>query len=210
MSANMPICGLYAVTDAALMPVQSFLAQAEAALRGGAQLLQYRDKSAETDKRRTQAQALQALCRDYVVPLIINDDVQLARQVQAAGVHLGREDGLLSEARAYLGASAIIGISCYNELLCAQQAQAQGADYVAFGSFYPSPTKPLAARATPELLRQARQVMNLPIVAIGGIQVDHALALVRAGADCLAVISGLFGQTDIAAAARRYQAVFDA
>jgi len=208
LPSKIPSCGLYALTDAQLIPAEYFIETVESALRGGVKVLQYRDKSIDQSKRLKQAQALKTLCHAYAVPLIINDDIQLAQQVKADGVHLGKDDGMLVDARERLGQQAIIGISCYNQLERALQAQGQGADYVAFGSFYPSSTKPQALRATTDLLRQAKQCINLPIVAIGGIDVDNAQVLLDAGADFLAVVSGIFGQTDVRAAAESYHVLF--
>jgi len=180
-----------------------------AALAGGARVIQYRDKTRDTARRERQARALAALCRAHGALFVINDDVALARAVAADGVHLGRDDATLAQARAQLGPQAAIGVSCYNELSRALQAQAQGADYVAFGSFFPSRTKPAAVPATLELLRQARALLPLPIVAIGGITPTNGATLLHAGADALAVIEGVFGQTDIDAAAKQYARLFD-
>ena len=204
------ICrGLYAITDAVLLPDDPRLIVAvEQAILGGARLIQYRDKSADPARRLTQAQALNAVCQRYQIPLIINDDVDLAIQVGAAGVHLGRDDPDLATARAGLGETALIGVSCYDRLDLALAAERAGADHVAFGAFFPSPTKPTEIRASVELLREARAVLHVPIVAIGGITPDNAPVLLEAGADALAVVSGVFGQPEIQAAARRYAALF--
>jgi thiamine-phosphate pyrophosphorylase len=177
------------------------------AVIGDAVLLQYRNKSADFDSRREQALALRALCVEAAVPLIVNDDVALARAVGADGVHLGEHDDDLDRARALLGHDAIIGVSCYDDIERARDAAKRGADYVAFGAFQPSSTKPGARRATPALLRQAA-ALRLPRVAIGGIRPEHAPELVRAGADLLAVIAGVFDAPDPAAAARMYRASF--
>jgi thiamine-phosphate pyrophosphorylase len=192
--------GLYAITDG---PRPDLLDVARQALLGGARLLQYRDKTADAARRLAEASALRQLCREHGVPLIINDDVALARAVQADGVHLGKDDGDLAAARAELGATAIIGVSCYDSLERARIAAATGADYVAFGAFFPSPTKPHAPRAPLDLLRQSA-ALGVPRVAIGGITPDNAPALVAAGADFLAVISAVFGVADVRAAARRF------
>ncbi|HXH02278.1 MAG TPA: thiamine phosphate synthase [Candidatus Competibacteraceae bacterium] len=200
--------GLYVLTDATLIPAERFVATVEQAIRGGARVVQYRDKSTDPLRRRAQAGALVALCRELGVPLIVNDDVELAREVGADGVHLGRDDERIRAARARLGAGHIIGASCYDELARARRAQAAGADYLAFGSFFPSPTKPAAVRAGATLLRQARCEFTLPLVAIGGITPDNGAELIAAGADNLAVISGVFGQPDVAAAAHRYAVLF--
>lgn len=201
--------GLYAITDAQLIPDARLLEAVEHALLGGAQAIQYRHKGIDEHLHLQQAQALNSLCRRYQIPLIINDDVALAAKVGSAGVHLGKDDAPLSEARARLGEDAIIGVSCYACLELGFQAAREGADYVAFGSFFPSPTKPAAVRAPLELLRQAKQRLALPIVAIGGITPHNGHALVAAGADFLAVVSGVFGRRDVRAAAEAYRALYD-
>ena len=170
--------------------------------------LQYRNKTADPDVRLQQARALRALCSQGDVPLIINDDVELAVSVAADGVHLGERDAAVVDARMRLGADAIIGVSCYDDLARAQRAAAVGASYIAFGAFFASPTKPDARRATPELLRQAG-VLGLPRVAIGGITPENAAIVVAAGADLIAVISGVFDAPDPVAAARACRALFD-
>ena len=201
--------GLYAITDTELLANGILLEHVGQAIRGGASVIQYRDKQLSPAERQLQATALAELCRNRDVPLIINDDVALAASVGAAGVHLGRHDSDLPEARRQLGPDAIIGISCYNRLELARQATASGADYVAFGRFFPSNTKPGAVQAIPALLTEARQAIDVPIVAIGGITPENGGELIRAGADLLAVIHGVFGQPDVEAAARRYAALFD-
>lgn len=205
-----PICrGLYAITDAVLLPEDPRLIVAvERAMMGGARLIQYRDKSADAARRLAQARALNALCQRYEIPLIVNDDVELAVAVGAAGVHIGRDDPDLASARARLGETALIGVSCYDQLDLALAAERAGADHVAFGAFFPSPTKPTEIRASFDLLKKARAALRIPIVAIGGITPDNAPLLLEAGADALAVVSGVFGQPDIQAAARRYAALF--
>lgn len=170
-------------------------------------LLQYRSKLADPDLRRAQAKALLAMCRDHGLPLVINDDVALAAALGADGVHLGREDGALRDARERLGAEAIIGASCYDRLDLAHAAAAAGASYIAFGAFQPSPTKPHAPRAQPTLLRDSAP-LGLPRVAIGGIRPENAPALVAAGADLVAVITGVFDAADPLQAARAYQSAF--
>jgi thiamine-phosphate pyrophosphorylase len=202
--AGLPYNGLYAISDG---PRADLLAACEAALRGGASMLQYRDKSSDRSRRLAEARALVALCASFGAPLIINDDVELAASVHAAGVHLGQDDCDIATARLHLGETAIIGVSCYDRLDLAHRLAAAGADYLAFGAFHPSPTKPAAPRADPELLRAAK-ALGLPLVAIGGITADNALPLLDAGADFLAVISGVFGAADPAVAARRYAALF--
>ena len=206
---NKPPCqGLYAITDALLIPDDRLLDAVEQALLGGARLIQYRDKSADAPRRLAQARRLNALCQRYQIPLIINDDVELAAEVGAAGVHIGKDDPAFATACARLGENALIGVSCYNRLDLALEAERAGADYVAFGAVFPSLTKPTEIRASIDLLRKARAVLRIPIVAIGGITPDNAPLLLDVGADALAVVSGVFGQPDIRAAAARYAALF--
>lgn len=199
--------GLYAITLEHAGTKSA--AQVERAIAGGAQVIQYRDKSEDHRHRLEQARAVNAICRETGVPLIVNDDVALAAAVEAAGVHLGHNDAAPAAARDLLGPRAIIGVSCYNRLDLALAARDQGADYVAFGSFFPSSTKPLAVRADIDLLRRARRDLRLPLVAIGGITPENGAVLVGAGADMLAVVTGVFGAPDPQAAARAYARLFD-
>lgn len=205
---ELPCRGLYAITDALLISDDRLTEAVEQAILGGARLIQYRDKSHDAARRLAQATALNALCRRHAVPLIINDDVELAAQVGAAGVHIGQDDPAFAIARARLGQKALIGVSCYDRLDLALEAARAGADYVAFGAFFPSPTKPTEIRASIALLQKARAALSVPIVAIGGITPDNAPLLLDVGADALAVVSGVFGQPDIQAAARRYANLF--
>jgi thiamine-phosphate pyrophosphorylase len=200
--------GLYAITDTVQDDGQRLLAAVEQALRGGARIIQYRDKSDDPQRRQECAAALRAMTRRYAALLIINDDPQLAKRVQADGVHLGQDDATISAARALLGEDAIIGVSCYNRFELAQQASARGADYIAFGRFFASHTKPHAVRAELDLLRRAQQELAIPVAAIGGITAENAGDLIAAGADMLAVVHDLFGHDDIEAAARRYKRCF--
>lgn len=207
---NKPLCrGLYAITDAQLIADDRLLDAVEQALLGGARLIQYRDKSADAVRRLTQARLLNSLCQRYQVPLIINDDVELAAAVGAAGVHIGKDDPALTTARTRLGQNALIGVSCYNRLNLALEAEQAGADHVAFGAVFPSLTKPTEVRASINLLREARAALRIPIVAIGGITPDNAPLLLDVGVDALAVVSGVFSQPDIQAAAARYATLFD-
>ncbi|HXG28546.1 MAG TPA: thiamine phosphate synthase [Nevskiales bacterium] len=208
MSRLGPRRGLYAITDAALSARRGLEADVAAAIRGGAVLIQYRDKSGDAERRRQQAAALLKVCRQYGVPLIINDDVELARALGADGVHLGAEDASLRAARARLGPEAIIGISCYDSLELARKARTAGADYIAFGAFFDSPTKPAAVRAPLTLLQEACANLRLPVAAIGGITPENGAALIEAGASLLAVISGVFGAENPETAARQYAALF--
>ena len=176
---------------------------------GGARIIQYRDKSSDQAKRLKEATALLTLCRAHDVPLIINDDLALAQQIGADGIHLGRDDITLQQARSELGASAIIGISCYNSLQHAQDAESAGASYVAFGRFFTSATKPHAVKAEIELLQQAKKTLSIPMVAIGGITPENGAQLVQAGADMLAVIQGVFAQQDIRHACHKFAKLFE-
>ena len=170
--------------------------------------LQYRQKGADGARRHAQAAALQALCAQAGVPLIVNDDVALAAAIGAAGVHLGEEDGDIAAARAQLGAQAIIGASCYDAHARAERAVAAGASYVAFGAFFPTTSKVTTRRAKPALLAEAA-ALGVPRVAIGGITPDNMSPLVAAGADLVAVISGVFEAADPVAAAQAYRSGFD-
>ena len=201
------INGLYAITPDCT-DTADLLRRARLALAGGAGVLQYRNKSANTALRLTQAIALRELTREFAVPFIVNDDVQLAAQVDADGVHLGAADGGLEAARAVLGAHKIIGVSCYNRLALARDAVDAGADYVAFGAFFPSAVKPDAVAADIELLQRARTELAVPLVAIGGISALNGAPLVQAGADALAVISALFDAADIQTAAQDFSKLF--
>lgn len=207
MNPRWPRRGLYAITPDE-HDTRRLLERVAGVLDGGARVLQYRNKTATGALRREQAAALLTLCHARGVPLIVNDDWALARDVGADGAHLGRDDGDVARARAALGADAVLGVSCYDRAERAVDAAAAGADYVAFGAFFPSLTKPLAARAQPSLLHGAAALPVLR-VAIGGITPDNARALVDAGADLIAVISGVFDAADPAAAARAYTRAFD-
>lgn len=185
--------GLYAITPD-WADTQRLLNRVEAVLRGGAALLQYRNKSASAALRAEQAMALLPLCRRHGVPLIVNDHVELAREVGADGVHLGGEDGDIAHARDRLGPGKIIGASCYDRLDLARRADAQGADYVAFGACFSSDTKPAAVRAPLWLFAQARREVGLPLVGIGGITPENMTEVFAAGADAVAMISALFDE----------------
>lgn len=186
--------GLYAITDSRLTPAATLIASVEAAIRGGTVMIQYREKSAPMAERLAQARNLQSVCAAANIPLLINDDVELAKRVGAAGVHLGQTDGSASEARRLLGDNAIIGITCHADLALAKAAKEGGADYLAFGRFFTSSTKPEASAAAIDILATAKK-FNRPVTAIGGITTDNGERLIRAGADILAVVGGLFGNS---------------
>jgi thiamine-phosphate pyrophosphorylase len=202
----MTLRGLYAITDSTLLSGR-LLDAVEKALQGGVSLLQYRDKSGDAAKRLQEARALLELCRRFDVPLLINDDVELAATVGAAGVHLGRSDDSLLNARRRLGPQAIIGATCHGSLAFAEEAVHNGASYLAFGAVYASPTKPDAPQIPLQLLRDARRY-QLPVVAIGGITADNAAPVIAAGADCVAVIADLWTAPDITARARAFTRLF--
>lgn len=202
------LVGLYAIADTQYLNDARLLTAVSEAIAGGARIIQYRDKSHDAPTRLAQANKIAALCRQHGVLYIVNDDVALAKESQADGVHLGREDAALTQAREHLGPGTIIGVSCYNELARAEEAEKQGADYVAFGRFFPSRTKPQAVPASLDLLREAKKKLRLPVVAIGGITPENGASLIAAGADALAVIEGVFGQADVRAAAERYARLF--
>jgi thiamine-phosphate pyrophosphorylase len=199
--------GLYAVTpDAA--DTNLLVRQVSAALEGGVRLVQYRNKSASGALKLEQARALKALCSSRGAALIVNDHLDVALAVDADGVHLGGADGSASAARRALGPHKLVGISCYDSIECARGAQRDGADHVAFGSFFASRVKPGAVKAPIELLQQAKAELEVPIVAIGGITSENGRTLVAAGADALAVITAVFDAPDIAAAAARFAPLF--
>lgn len=200
--------GLYAVTpDDRLLPRLSALVQA--ALDGGAHLVQYRNKQAPAPLRRAQAAELLRVCRAYGAKLIVNDDVWLAVEIGADGAHIGLGDLDARTAREALGPHRILGVSCYNELARVEAAARAGADYVGIGSVFPSPTKPGAVAASLEMLGEARRRFGLPVAAIGGITLQNAPQAIAAGADMVAVISDLFDAMDISRRASDYQELFE-
>ena len=200
--------GLYAITDSQLLGGGRLLAHVEAALKGGARLLQYRDKSSDEARRLREAEALRELCMRHGAQLIINDDAELAARL-GVGLHLGQEDGSLSAARALLGRKALIGATCHASLELAERAAAEGASYVAFGRFFDSNTKPGAPTASVDLLTEARRRIGLPIVAIGGVTVTNAPDLIARGADMVAVVHALFGTPEAAEVQARARAFSD-
>ena len=197
--------GLYAITDSKLLSEGRLLPYAEAALKGGARLLQYRDKSSDDRRRLREAEALRELCARHGAQLIINDDAELAARL-GVGLHLGQDDGSLAVARALLGRQAIIGATCHARLDLAEQAVREGASYIAFGRFFDSHTKPGAPAATPEMLEQARQRFSLPITVIGGVTLDNAPDLIARGASLIAVVHALFAADSSSEVERRARA----
>jgi thiamine-phosphate pyrophosphorylase len=194
--------GLYAVTDPALLPEGILGARVGQAIQGGARVVQFRDKTADPRARRRRALLVLATCRENGALCIVNDDAALAAEIGADGVHLGRDDGDASRARDVLGPDRLVGVSCYDQPALAAAAAAAGADYVAFGSIWPSATKPGAVRAPLGLLATAARELAIPIVAIGGITRTNAAETIAAGAHCVAVVRDLFGDPDARVAAQ--------
>jgi thiamine-phosphate pyrophosphorylase len=207
VKATKQIRGLYAITPEEFDSPE-LLRKVRLALQGGAQVLQYRNKIADPTLKLHQAKALRDLCSEFKVTYIVNDDAQLALQVNADGVHLGGDDGSVALARSILGETKIIGVSCYNDIALAKEAARQGADYVAFGTFFLSNTKPGAKKAEIKLLSEARAALDLPIVAIGGITQSNGALLISAGADALAVISALWNAPNIQTGAQEFSTLF--
>ncbi len=201
------ISGLYAITPEE-SETTALCTKVREALMGGARVIQYRAKRLNRKEKLAQAESLLSLCRTFDVPLIINDDPTLTAEIGADGVHLGQTDHDIAAARQLLGAQRIIGASCYNSLTSAAAAAAAGVNYVAFGSFFPSTTKPAAVTAPLALLRQAKQRLTIPLVAIGGLNLDNSGRLIAAGANALAIISALFGSHDIRGTAQKFTSLF--
>lgn len=201
-----PVRGLYAITQTDGKTSETIIQEVSSALKGGASVIQYRDKS-PTDAIYL-AKELLSLCKHHQVPLIINDDADLAYRIGADGVHIGRDDGKILAARKILGTQAIIGLSCYDDINIAFKAESKGVDYVAFGRFFPSSSKPLASPAHIETLRLAKKQVNVPIVAIGGILPENGRQLITAGANVLAVIGGIFDR-DPKQSAQAYLKLFN-
>ena len=201
--------GLYAITDQNHADFATMLSKTEKILAAGAKFLQYRNQKNSPNTLLKEAQQLQKICRSYHVPLIINNNVTLATQIHADGIHLGATDISVAAARRQLGENIIIGCSCYNDLNRAHRAVATGANYIAFGAFFKSPNKPLAVKAELSLIHQAKRAFDVPIVAIGGITPKNGMALIDAGADMLAVISGLYSAHDASARTAEYMQLFN-
>ena len=199
--------GLYVITDCDRLAGASLLSVTEEILQAGVTALQYRDKSAGDTGRKCTAAALSTLCREYGCLFIVNDDVQLAKSTGSDGVHLGQGDVDCKTARKTLGEEAIIGVSCYNSLDLARTAATDGADYVAFGSFYPTSSKRNTVTAEPAIIKQAKASLSLPVAAIGGITPANCPPLLARGADMLAVISSIYRAKDPTAAVEEFNRV---
>lgn len=206
-----PLSGLYVITDPILTPPDTVIEQVAAALRGGARIVQFRDKSQDFERRRQQAHQLRQLTREHKSLLIINDDIELCQECEADGVHLGQDDMDLPMARAALGPDYLIGATCHGSLELAQQALDESADYLAFGRFFPSQTKPDAPPASLDEIREFILRCPVPAVAIGGINLNNAGPLIKAGFEMVAVVQDVFGQpglADIEAQCHRYADLF--
>jgi thiamine-phosphate pyrophosphorylase len=201
------IKGLYAITPD-MADLNTLVHKTQLVIEGGAFMVQYRSKIQDRAVKIQQCAAILRLCREYDVPCIVNDDVEMCRILEADGVHLGENDDNIAEVRRILGEDAIIGSSCYDQLDRAKQAQKEGATYVAFGAMFPTPTKPNAPRATLELLREAKSEIEIPIVAIGGITVNNAHDVIEAGVDAIAVITSLYESNSIKETAETFLKMF--
>lgn len=201
------IKGLYVITPD-MADLNTLIHKTKLAIEGGASMVQYRSKMLDRDVKMQQSAAILRLCRQYDVPCVINDDVEMCRILEADGVHLGEKDDNIEEVRRILGEDAIIGSSCYNQLERAKQAQKEGASYVAFGTMFPTPTKPSAPRATLALLKEAKREIHIPIVAIGGITMNNAHDVIETGIDAIAVITSLYEAKSIKETAETFLKMF--
>ena len=201
------IKGLYAITpDSA--DLNTLIQKTQLAIEGGAFMVQYRSKIHDRDVKMQQCAAILRICREYDIPCIVNDDVEMCRVLEADGVHLGEKDDNIAEVRSILGEYAIIGSSCYDQLNRANEAQKEGASYVAFGAMYPTSTKPNAPRASLALLREAKSQIQIPIVAIGGITMNNAHDVIETGIDAIAVINSLYESNSIKETAETLSKMF--
>ncbi len=208
MSAQHSISGLYALTHHDQLSEAKMLEDMEAVIKGGAKLIQFRDKFSKPDEKKHRAQNLLALCKNYQIPLIINDDLNLCIAIDADGVHLGQEDGSVSEARRRLGENKIIGVTCHNSPALALEAKQHHASYIALGSFFPSHTKTNAKPAELACIQQVKAMCELPLVAIGGITLDNAPVLLKHKVDALAVIHDLLDAENIELRAAQFTHLF--
>tara|TARA_R110000782_G_scaffold40283_5_gene93083 strand:- start:1140 stop:1766 length:627 start_codon:yes stop_codon:yes gene_type:complete len=199
--------GVYVITDCENITPDELLRKTEIILSAGIALFQYRNKTKDKERRLGLALELQSLCQQYKTPFIVNDDLNLAKEIAADGVHLGQHDTSIDTARKVLG-NKIIGISCYNDFNRAIIAERSGADYIAFGSFFPSTTKPEAAKADIELIIKSKEKFNIPVVAIGGITPENGKQLINAKVDFLAIISGIYSSTNTIEATLAYKNLF--
>jgi len=203
------IKGLYVITDKFLIPRERFIETVEAALRGGADVLQIREKETPTKEILHIGKKILEITRRYGVPLIINDDPFLVKEIEADGVHLGKEDIPLKEARKILGEDAIIGVSAYGDLDLAKKLEEEGANYIAFGNFFKSPTKPEEEIVPFEILKEAKKILKVPVVAIGGINESNLPLLLEYSPDAVAVVSAVFGKDNAEEAAKKLKNILE-
>lgn len=208
MDRQAKLRGLNVITDQHLMPRERFVEMVEAAVRSGATIVQLREKDTPPEEVARLGQSLLAVTRRYGALLLINDFPDIAHAIGADGVHVGREDAAVAEARALLGPDAIIGVTCYGEIERAVTGERAGADYVAFGTSYLSPTKGTQGRTPLTKYREVKQHVAVPVFAIGGITADNAQQIRDAGADAISVVSGVFGAPDVGAAAKALADIF--
>ncbi len=205
---NTKISGLYVITDNKLIDRENFVQTVEKAIRGGARIVQLREKDTSQDEIIKLGRELLLVTRQYRVPLIINDSPELASEIGADGVHLGGEDASIENARSLLGDKALIGVSCYNQIERGLKSVQSGADYVAFGTPYYTPTKPDREPTSIEILEEAvRLITEIPVFAIGGITKDNASRILQTGVDGIAVITSVFGSTDPEKAAQELASI---
>jgi thiamine-phosphate pyrophosphorylase len=210
VSVHTKLGGLYAITDTKLIPRERFVDTVEAAVRGGATMVQLREKDTAREEFTRLGRELLAVTHRYGALLIINDHPTIAKEIGADGVHVGREDPPVAEARALLGPQAIIGASCYGEVKRAVAAEHEGADYVAFGTPFPSPTKTKRTDISLGIFQEVKRQVHVPVFAIGGITIDNARQVIDAGADGIAVVSGVFAASDVEASAHALAQLFAA
>jgi len=209
MGGHTKLRGLYAITDTHLIPRDRFVETVEAAVRGGATLVQLREKDTPREEIVRLGRAVLEVTRRYGALLIVNDHPSIAREIGADGVHVGREDPPVAETRALLGPGVIIGASCYGQIERAVAAEQEGADYVAFGTPFPSPTKPgKGTDISLGIFQAAKRRVHVPVFAIGGITLANAQQIIDAGADGIAVVSGVFAAPDVEAAAHALSRLF--
>jgi thiamine-phosphate pyrophosphorylase len=202
------IKGLYAITPDE-RDLFALISKVESCIKGGARLIQYRSKTLSNTEKNQQAKEIKIVCNFYKVPLIINDDIELCRILDADGVHLGENDDSLEKARFVLGPSKIIGVSCYNSLNRVKKAVDKGATYIALGACFPTLTKPSAPTVPLELIALVLKKFKIPVVAIGGINLENVDLLIDEGVNCVAMINSLFKVKDIEGTARKFSSLIE-
>jgi len=206
---NYRLKGLYVITDQKLIPRDKFTNTVEKTIKGGAKLIQLREKNTPEEEIVNLGKELLSITKKYGIPLLINDSPALAKEIGADGVHLGEYDPPVSEARKLLGEGAIIGVSCYGKVERGIRAEKEGADYAAFGSPFSTPTKPHRISTPLEILKEAKKrITRIPIFAVGGINMENALSVLETGVDGIAVITSVFGSSDPEKSARELASLF--